>query len=160
LVTIRRSTIASNYAGDVGISPIRGGGIYCDEVSGVQLDRTILWGNCSPAGADEAFLSLGSSMTTICCALDPTAIGGDGEIFYDGEQVFSDPLFCDPLDCALAPSELGDFTLDVFSPCLPLQSPCGEMIGALPTGCGDPAGIPESEMIIETTWGTLKAGYR
>lgn len=159
-VTIRRSTIASNFAADGGMDPLAGGGIYCDDMSHVLLDRTILWGNCSATGADEAYLAATSKMTAVCCALDPGAIGGDGEIHYSLEQVFADPLFCDPLDCVLAPSDLGDFTLDAFSPCLPGQSPCGELIGALDLGCGDPAGLPEGATIAETTWGALKAGYR
>ena len=45
-----------------------------------------------------------------------------------------DPLFCDPTDCGLPVEE--DWSLDARSPCLPEQSPCGELIGALGPGCG------------------------
>jgi hypothetical protein len=54
---------------------------------------------------------------------DGAIIGGA----LSADEVVADPVFCG------APS--GDFTISVTSPAAPANSPCGLLVGALPTGC-------------------------
>ena len=53
---------------------------------------------------------------------------------YDEHCVFTDPMFCAPVPCGQTTA--GDWTLNESSPCLPSNSPCGQLIGALDAGCG------------------------
>lgn len=113
-------TVAGNDAQDGG-DGIRG--------SGTVVERCIVWGN---GDCGDDILS-DSGMTLICsCYRD---LASEGEIFIVGEQVMEDPLFCDPIVCWIAPGLGGDYHLQSGSPCLPGNSPCGRIIGALPVGC-------------------------
>jgi hypothetical protein len=139
---ITRSTLSGNEAVE------GGGGLYKSfgSYGSLSLERTILWGNCAGFGGDGFFASPGSLM---CCAVDTTGLDWDEEleepIVYEGEQVFTDPLFCfGPLPCGSAPTVEGDYTLAQGSPCLPENSPCGELIGALGLGCATPSSAPET----------------
>ena len=48
--------------------------------------------------------------------------------------------------------ELADYTIDQESPCTPLHSPCGQLIGAFDVGCGAVA-------VEAATWGSIKASF-
>lgn len=137
---LRRCTIAGNRSG------YRGGGILSRGI--LSLDRCIVWGNCSPAEGSEIFMD--SDLPVTCSAIDTSGVFIDGEIQYEGGQVFTDPLVCDAEPCENAPTTEGDYTLDARSPCLPENSPCGELIGALDLGCGSPTSVER------TTWGRIK----
>ena len=69
----------------------------------------------------------------------------------------TDPLavisLADPSFCELAPDESGVFTVQSDSPCAPANSPCGELIGRDPVGCG-------TEPVEPVTWGGVKSIYR
>lgn len=83
----------------------------------------------------------GSGIRFECCAVNPPGVTGAGTIFYAGPQVTQDPQLCSLISCDDAPTALGDFHLQGTSPCLPENSPCGELIGALPDGCS-PSSVP------------------
>lgn len=137
-VHMRGCTIAGNLA-------THGGGISAYMV--LPLERCIVWDNCAFLSGDEIECANG---VFTCCDIDTTGIYATGTLEYvDG--LCEDPLFCEPYLCGWM--DLGDWSLDAASPCLPEHSPCGELIGALGQGCGiTPA--------IETTWGAIKAMYR
>jgi hypothetical protein len=121
----------------------RGDGIHG---TGTTVEQCVFWGN-SDCG-DDIFSK--SGMTIICsCFRD---LAWEGEIVIVGEQVNEDPLFCDPNACWVAPTLLGEYGLQAGSPCLPGNSPCGRLIGALPVGCPvsatpDPDRAPEAPMM-------------
>jgi parallel beta-helix repeat protein len=124
------TTVASNQGVEAG------GGLYAVDVSSFTLERTILWGNCAPSGAQAFTADLSSQVTFACSVVDSAAVDGPGSTNYGADVVFTDPRFCSPLDCAIVPSPAGDFSLDAGSPCLAAVSPCGQRIGALESGCG------------------------
>lgn len=137
-VRMRGCTIAGNLA-------THGGGVSADLV--LRLERCIVWDNCAFLSGDEIECAYGAFT---CCDIDTTGIEATGTLEYiDG--LCQDPLFCDPYLCGWM--DQGDWSLDAASSCLPQNSPCGELIGALGQGCGiTPA--------VETTWGAIKAMYR
>ncbi|MBD3336098.1 MAG: hypothetical protein GF355_11345 [Candidatus Eisenbacteria bacterium] len=136
-------TVAGNLAADMG------GGIACKQNSTVELQRTIVWGNCADSGiGDEAWVEEVSIATLYCCALNEEGISGSVE--YLGANVFDDPLFCGGEECGAAPTIGGDYSISAQSPCIPESSPCGQLIGAIGVGCG---WLTATEMI---TWGKLK----
>ena len=47
----------------------------------------------------------------------------------------------------------GNFSIQSDSPCEPVTSPCGELIGAAEVGCGTSSAEP-------ATWGRIKSTYR
>jgi hypothetical protein len=114
-------------AGNVGTM---GGGMY---VSETLVTNSIIWGNCGDiAGSEDVYGSSGTSFF-MCCDVDPTKVSGP--VQFVGPQVNADPLFCDAMSCADAPSVEGDYHLTPESPCAPENNPdCGR-IGALPVGC-------------------------
>lgn len=123
------STIAGNYADSFG------GGIYFGSSDEVSIERTILWGNCAASDGDETYGASANLIPFICNAVDSAGIAQPQLFDVVGDQVYTDPMFCDPRTCELAPAEAGDYALFSDSPCLPGQSPCGDLIGALPVGC-------------------------
>jgi hypothetical protein len=134
------------------IAFVAGGGLYAHG-SSVTLIESIFWGNYDGdiILADEA-----SSAIIVCCAVDPDGIGGDGQITYEGESVFSDPLFCDAEPWP-DPADPEDYKLWSDSPCLPGVSPCGKLIGALPIGC-PPASLPDRGALEWSTRGRVMLG--
>lgn len=131
-LTITESTIAGNFGGPA-ISVGR---------AVVRVERSILWGNCDNSGqASEVVVgdSLGI-VTFACSAVDSSAVEGPGQVVYVGENLFTDPFFCEPRTCGKAPTRFGDYGLRPDSPCLPAESPCGLLIGAL--GACDATSVP------------------
>lgn len=116
----------SEYAGGV---QVEGGEL--------TLTSTIIRGNCRPFAYPDLAVTGGTAIVT-CCALDPAGVQGWERITLVGEQVWTDPLFCDPLPCRVYEEEdyNGRYSLDESSPCLGSATPCGETIGALGAGCG------------------------
>lgn len=128
---IGSSTLGGNYT----LAPGgRGGGIYVGGGQVTSLQKTIVWGNCAVEGGAAYVDDEGAAgwIGFTCCAFDSSDVEGPGSVVEQGPQVRSDPRFCDPMPCELFG---GDYFLRDDSPCLPSASPCGELIGALETGC-------------------------
>jgi hypothetical protein len=132
-------TFAGNLACDDTPGP-KGGGVWCYEAA-ATLVRCIVWGNC---GGDVTAQDTSSSIVLTCCAVDPAGIGGAGDIEFVGENVFEDPLFCDPQPCGLRVVDPWEYGLETDSPCSSEHSPCGRLIGAIPVGC-PPAASPDRD---------------
>lgn len=105
--------------------------------SNSQVTQTIIWGNTATIPQNHDVF--GENLTITCCDLD--ASGTSGTISYVGPQLFLDPLFCAPQACQDEPSTGGNYAVGPESPCLPQNSPCGLLIGALGEGCPDPAHV-------------------
>jgi hypothetical protein len=145
IVDIIQSTIAGNRAST------RGGALDIENDATVTLDRSIVWGNCSPNDGEITTLDAGIRVVATCSILDPDHVSGEGSFEPDGSTSASDPRFCAPVLCE-SEIEPGDYAVAQNSPALPAYSLCGEQIGALSDGC-DP--VP-----IETTsWGAVKARF-
>jgi hypothetical protein len=126
---VRSCTIAGNAAG------YGGGGVATSH--GALIDRSVLWGNCAPHG-DELYAMWDQSVF-VCSSTDSSGVyAWNASILFDGNCVFTDPMFCGPVPCGIGTG--GDWTLAGSSPCLPNSSPCGLLIGALEQGCGVPPG--------------------
>ena len=88
----------------------------------------------------------------VCCDVYGNA-GGDwadcitDQYLVDG-NFSDDPLFC------LVDNSVEPYSLHQGSPCLPDDSPCGELVGAFGEGCGPVTPVEN------TSWGTLKAMFR
>jgi parallel beta-helix repeat protein len=111
------------------ISPLAGQITASD--SRVLVERSIVW-DAHP-GPPSAICNSGrDTMTLACCSWDSTDVpdwdGCRGQVEMIGGQVFEDPMLCDPSDW--------QFGLQPGSACLPENSPCGDLIGALGLGCG------------------------
>lgn len=107
-------------------------GLSCGTATSVTVERTIIWGNCD-SGIPRT-IRLQDSTTTMsayCVLVDTAGFGGGGTISYIGPSYYSDPMFCNPTSCALAPSEGGFYLLESASPGLPENNACGVLIGAL-----------------------------
>lgn len=129
---VRSSTITRNYDAAWGTDV---GGVVVHPMGSVDLENSIVRGNCVWDGIKD--IQAYGRITITCCALDSTGIAGWENITFVGEQVWEDPLFCDPEDCRFSGD--GDeerYRLDVNSPCTAWRSPCGTTIGALGVGCG------------------------
>jgi hypothetical protein len=143
-----RCTITGNHASS------RGGGIAIDEVGGVRLVQSVVWGNCADLAGDEIFV-LNDVVRAECSIINTDGLfaDGGGSFDFDEHTMSVDPLFCDPASCEAAPTSEGDYHVSQTSPCLPAFSSCGQPIGTLGEGC---ATVP----VEETSWGHLKEWYR
>jgi len=132
-------TIAANSAHD-------GGGVYMGVTdigigrsAHAELMQTILWGNCSTAGAQgEAFVLAGNETTISCSHTELTEIAGTG-LVYASQVTSGIPYFCDypgsywGSGCYPDATIEGDFGLAPESPAAPEHHPCGPaQIGAFP----------------------------
>jgi hypothetical protein len=132
----------------------RGGGAYCLE-SFPAFERTILWGNCAGSGGSDLTVEdQESSVSFTCCDVDTSGIESSIGILWNGINISTDPLFCMPEDCGIAPTAAGCYALQECSPCVSTQG-CGQ-IGALRVGCSCGGGPSSSE---STTWGQIKAEF-
>jgi hypothetical protein len=95
-----------------------------------------LWGNCADQQGSQLWVAFGGHATIGCSCIAPGGVSGMEFITWKDDGVWDDPLFCDPRNCAAAPTAAGDYTLHSASPCLPPASLCHELIGALGAGCG------------------------
>ncbi len=135
--------VGCTVTGNIGT---HGGGIHSQPE--VDLERCIVWGNCAVLDGDEIFCGRGDFR---CCAIDTSGVFYATTVNYDPDCLFTDPQFCQPWPCGWTP--YGDWSLNASSPCLPGNSPCGELIGALGEGCGFSPVEP-------ITWGALKALFQ
>lgn len=126
---IRNCTMARNQPG----SETGTAALHVTRDGLLQLESSIVRGGCLWGSAVD--IQAYGSITVTCCALDSTGIAGWENITFIGEQVWEDPLFCDPEDCYGEGNEVR-YMLDVNSPCTAWRSPCGTTIGALGVGCG------------------------
>lgn len=129
--SLTRSTVSRNEA------PL-GAGVYAAASTELDLDRTVVWGNCE----DDLWSADGSSPATVtltCSLLDTSAVGGGGSVVSDGPQVHEDPLFCAAGFCG--PGSLGDFGLAPNSPARAGNNACGVLIGASEGTCAT-LGVP------------------
>lgn len=95
------------------------------------FNNTIIWGNCASWQGNKIY---GDATDTLsCCCVNPAGVAG--AVNYSGAQVFGDPILCAPASCNLAPTTQGTYALGNTSLCLPANSPCGSLIGALGQGC-------------------------
>jgi len=117
-------TIAAN------VSSGSGGGIYA--INLLYLERCIVWDNCGTLGAEEIWCA---EADIRCSDVDSTGVW-PGPASYDADCLFDDPAFCSPVLCGLHTD--GDWSLGSTSLCLAEHSPCGQLIGALGSGCGGP----------------------
>ncbi len=135
-VEINGCTIAGNRAEGTG------GGIRFDDYwfADVSISRTIVWGNCAGALGGEILAALNQDGTInfTCCDIDSTGVEvtGGGTVSYVANNIFEDPLFCDPIECTEAPTTAGDYTISTVSQALSYYNTCGANIGALGAACG------------------------
>ncbi|MBM3319545.1 MAG: cadherin-like domain-containing protein, partial [Candidatus Eisenbacteria bacterium] len=121
----RKCTFAGNRAA-------RGGGIYFGGGS-LDVERTIVWGNCGDTDGAEIFLDDGASATFVLSDIDTSEIDGLGTYMWGAGSLSVDPMFCSPVACGDAPASAGNHRIDLRSPCFALL-PEGS-IGAFGPGC-------------------------
>jgi hypothetical protein len=131
LVFLSGCTVTANAASnpDLGVGGIRAG------LEGeVFLLRTILRDNCGPF-ADDGWIESDASLDATCANLGLLGLGFviDGSATIDADTFFDDPIFCDTVSCTEAPTSDGNFGITEGSPCSAENSPCGELVGALPS---------------------------
>ncbi|MCK4548171.1 MAG: C10 family peptidase [Candidatus Eisenbacteria sp.] len=127
---ITSCTIARNSAAGTG------GGLQYEGDSSPLIQQTILWGNCAGTSGDELYFSGGPVVRFACSDVDSSGIEGSGTVDWLWYNLYLVPGFCDPRDCASAPTTAGNYHLKDVSPCAPGNAPlvCG-LIGALDVGC-------------------------
>ncbi len=119
-------------------SALYAGGVYTNEAATVT--RCIVWGNCAPGLGAELYAGAHGA-ALVCTDVDTTGLyAWYSTITFDGNCVYTDPKFCGFVPCQQTTS--GNWTLMNTSPCLPQNSPCGQLIGARGQGCL-PSAAPE-----------------
>ncbi len=140
-LNITGCTIAGNNGGGQG-----GGVLVAGQPAAIQ--GSIVWGNCASAGSG-LYAGAGSSVDRTCSDIDATS--GPGTLPISPSLRFADPLFCEPVDCALAPTSAGDYGLQASSPVFE-DFECGTL-GSFGVVCDDVATEP-------STWSRIKAFRR
>ncbi|RPJ41108.1 MAG: T9SS C-terminal target domain-containing protein, partial [Candidatus Latescibacterota bacterium] len=120
----RQATFAGSRAGGLG------GGLFLEGEA--TLDRVVLWGN-DAAGGEEAYVEAFGVAPFDASDVDSSGVAGPGSATYLGGTIFADPLYCDALDPADAPTADGDYRLDLDSPCF--ATPPSAARGAYGVGC-------------------------
>ena len=128
-------------SGNVGPS----GGISIDVTSSVDLQNSIVWGNCGFEYGE--ITNAGGVLTASCSDLRLDGIGGGGSMSMTEVQDL-DPLFCAPRDCGLD-WVAGEYAVDDQSPLV--HGSCG-VVGFSVANC--------RVSVEPTSWGRLKALYR
>ncbi|MEZ4648055.1 MAG: hypothetical protein R3E97_04570 [Candidatus Eisenbacteria bacterium] len=123
-------TIADNSAAGYG------GGIYTSAPDSLHFERSILYGNCADLGGAEARIDVSGAIFASSCSLaDSSGVDGTGVVVWSPNDVFGNPRFCAPVDCGLAPTTTGVYTVRAGAPVLAEGSPCGLQIGSGGEGC-------------------------
>jgi hypothetical protein len=141
-------TIASNEAATGGGIYVRGD--YHGAPGVAVLERTILWGNCASVEGREAYVAAAFTAEFQCSDVDSAGVAGPGSVVWVADNLFTDPLLCEPADCPLVPSIDGVYSLRKGSPALNAPN-CG-LIGALGVGC--------LVSVEASSWARIKAQYR
>ena len=130
-VTFENCTITgNNWEGACGGLSIDDNGAAID----LYIMNSILWGNGGSESQHELeFYSELGYGEIACTDIDTTGIMILWPGLIDDSCISEDPLFCDPMIPAEAPTTAGDYTLDAASPCLNAPG-CGQ-IGAYGQGC-------------------------
>jgi hypothetical protein len=148
-VTLTRCTLFGNsWTSATG----GGAGVAASLAASATLDRTIIAG--SVQGASVYCYSTNASITASCTDVWWNA-GGDWVGCIASQAGMNGNFSADPMFCA---SWTSDFRLATGSPCLPSNSPCQTLIGALDFGCAQPVGV--SPPLEPSTWARIKGGYR
>lgn len=142
--------VGSTIAGNRGDG--EGGGIRVSGGAAVSVEKSIVWGNCARGEFDNVYVDGVSQTEFACCIVDSSGVGGEGSITGLSDEAFADPEFCAPAPCGGAPTDQGDYSIALGSPCAPELSPCGELVGALSPSCAPPLAQP-------MTWGAIKAMF-
>lgn len=163
-IDMERCTIHNNTAA------IRGGGLHFERAIPSSIANCTISENAGPEGGGinlfwESDLTVRKSIITFCSegaalGMDPDCVldigccaifgnaGGDTiptDAIDAGHNIFLDPQFCGVKGSV-------NYTLQIDSPCLPLNNPTGlycGLIGAHPAACGSVAAEKKS-------WSTLK----
>lgn len=130
----RNCTMYGNAAPD-------GGGVCCGTFSFPTFENCII--AFSSEGA--AVSCPDASVATVFHSCVFGNAGGDSLCGLYWENLFEDPLLCDP--------STGDYRIHESSPAAPTGNPWSELIGARGPGC-------EQTLIEATSWGRIKAMYR
>lgn len=115
-----------------GNSADSGSGVFLREDSYVTISNCII--AFGPQGSATWCEGGGQPAITHCCIFGNA--GGDSLCGPHQDNIFADPLFCD--------MSARDLTVDLASPCLSINNPWGEEIGAWGLGCGG-TGVDEEE---------------
>jgi hypothetical protein len=94
----------------------------------------------------------GGTASLTCCDVFGNQ-DGDWVGCIAGQELVNDNFSADPLFCLEENAE-APLALHSDSPCLPEWSPCGELVGALDSGC-----VPGAP-VEERSWGTIKGAFR
>jgi predicted outer membrane repeat protein len=126
-----------------------GAALFVGEEAVVNVARSLMASN---TGGAAVVCENQGSVTLSCCDIFGNP-GGDW-VGCIADQLGVDDNFCeDPLLCR--DDNLDDpYTLHGDSPCLPANSPCGDLVGALDQGC------EPTTPVVPATWGAIKAMYR
>ena len=108
-------------------SPSGGAAVFAGWSSTLSMSRTIISGSI---GGKAVKLHSSSTHSMACSDIFGNEEGDwvddiAGNLGVDG-NFESDPIYCDP--------STGDFHLSAESMCTPQNSPCGELVGAMPEG--------------------------
>jgi hypothetical protein len=114
---------------------LTGGSIVLQECTGVLVRRNIVTGDQAGSGVYWLFSTPNRSCNLFWNNADGPVTGAS----LAPDEIVADPLFCDPLAY--------DFTVSTTSNAAPAHSPCGQLIGALPTAC-DIEPIPAEPVIL------------
>jgi Right handed beta helix region/FlgD Ig-like domain len=119
-VTLKNCTLANTPQADQS-----GWGLVAGLESTVHLERSVVWANCNGIR-----IGAGSTVTAVSSLIDTSDV--EGVLTLLGENLSTDPLFCDPNPCPMWQlGDPGDYRVEAASPCLPENNPFGVLIGAL-----------------------------
>ncbi|MDH3215355.1 MAG: T9SS type A sorting domain-containing protein [Candidatus Krumholzibacteria bacterium] len=142
--TLTGCTIAGNTSGGDGGGIAAVGSALLAVSTSLSSAQTVIWGNCAAGLGDQAFVNDATGTADIsftCSDVDTSGVAGGGTVTYVSNNIFTDPLFCAPVSCNNAPTTAGDYALAANSPCIPADSPCSLLIGAVGVGCSFGEGI-------------------
>jgi hypothetical protein len=108
------------------------------------FQQCLFWNNDAPS---DLIVASGGSATFQCGIVDTSRISGDGIVLI-ADSFLADPLFCS--------AGTDDFSVaENVSPCLPWNSPCGLLIGALAAGCNDYCPSAATRYVPSQSYGTI-----
>jgi len=137
---IERSTLGGNRA-EAGGAIFAAGGM-------IAMSSSIVWANCSDAGAEEIRLEPGAILSASCS--DLAGVEGGGTYLPGPGVISEDPLFCAPRACTDPQGVAGLYSLPPISPARHVPG-CGTM-GAIYGTC--------SVAVAPSTWGRIKSMHR